>query len=133
MSILVDAIIYSIEDSLRAFLVREEAHGSGLPSHLPKFPLQHVGSAYLFPQLLGEGVIVQAVIEVLLQTPHSPLSFLVVFISRKDTPLRRLGHDSEKPQKSNTKSLLSTARSSFEQRVITQASMLLHESPVYCP
>jgi hypothetical protein len=70
MPILVAIIGHFMEDSLGALFVREEANGSSSPSHLPEFPLQHIGGADLLPQFFGQGVIVQAVIKVLLQTPH---------------------------------------------------------------
>ena len=37
-----DAVGYSVEDSLDAFLVREETHESSSLSHLPEFPLQYI-------------------------------------------------------------------------------------------
>ena len=35
-------------------------------------PLQHVGSAHLLPQLLKEGVVMEAVVEVILHAPDHP-------------------------------------------------------------
>jgi len=64
MSILVNAIGHSISDSLSALLFGEEAHGPGSPSHFPEVSFQYVSGADLPLQFLGEGVVMEAVVEV---------------------------------------------------------------------
>ena len=49
MPVLMNGVGYSIEDSLSALLIWEEAHGSSSPSNLPGLPLQYVGSTDLLP------------------------------------------------------------------------------------
>ena len=66
---------HSVEDSSGILLTREEAQGSGPPSHFPKSPLQDVGRAYLVPKLFGEGVVVQAVVEIVAHIPDCPFLF----------------------------------------------------------
>ena len=55
MALLVDAIGYSIEDSLGAPLSGKEAHGPGSSPHLAEVPFQHIGSSHLLPQLFQPG------------------------------------------------------------------------------
>lgn len=64
MFILVNAIGHSIRDSLSAPLFGEEAHGPGSPSHLLEVSFQYVSGADLPLQFLGEGVVMEAVVEV---------------------------------------------------------------------
>ena len=73
MPILVDAFGYLVEYSLRTLCMREEAYGPCSPPYLTEGPLQDVGGPYLFPHPFGEGIIVQAVVEVFLQAPYCPL------------------------------------------------------------
>jgi hypothetical protein len=70
-----DAISYSIEDSLSALPIGKDAHWSGSPSHLSEISLQHIGGANLFPELSGEGIVVETVVKVLLHASDRPLGF----------------------------------------------------------
>ena len=80
MPIPVGPIGHSVEYSPGALLMREKAHGSGSPSHFPEFPLQVVGGADLLPQFFGEGVLVQAVVEILFHAPYCSFFFHLPFL-----------------------------------------------------
>jgi len=80
MPVIVDTISYPIEDSPGAALVGEDAHRPGPSPYLAEIPLQDIGGAYLFPELPGEGIIVEAVVEVLLHAPDRSLGFHLPFL-----------------------------------------------------
>ena len=71
--ILVDAFGYPVEYPLRTLSMREEIHWPCSPPYFTEGPLQDVGGPYLFPHLFREGIIVQAVVEVLLQASYRSL------------------------------------------------------------
>lgn len=82
-----DAISYSIEDSPGTLLIGEDTHWPGTPSHLPEISLQHIGGANLFPELLGEGIIMETVVKVLLHISDRPLGFyLPLLLPCLETP-----------------------------------------------
>ena len=68
MPVLTDTISHSVKDSLSTFFVGEEAHGSSPSPNLSEITLQHIGGAYLLPQLLREGIVMETVVQVLLHT-----------------------------------------------------------------
>ena len=78
--ILVNAVGHSVEDPLGAFLMGEETHRSGSSPYLTEVSLQHVSRTDLLPELLGEGVIVKAVVEVFLHTPDCPFFLHLPFL-----------------------------------------------------
>lgn len=66
--VIMDAISYSVEDSAGTFIIGEDTHWSGSPSHFPEVLLQHIGGANLFPELFGKGIVMETVVKVLLHT-----------------------------------------------------------------
>ena len=73
MPVLADTISHSVKDSLSTFLMGEETHRSGSSPNFPEVSLQHIGGADLLPQLLGKGVVMETVVQILLHAFDRPL------------------------------------------------------------
>ena len=80
MPVIMDAISHPIEDPHGTVLVGKDTHRPGPSPYFSEIALQYIGGAYLFPELLGEGVIVKAVVKVLLHTSDRPLRFHLPFL-----------------------------------------------------
>jgi hypothetical protein len=80
LPVIMNTICNSIEDSLGAFLIGEDAHWSGSPPDLAEFPLQDVAGADLFPELPGERIVMEAVEKVFLHAPDRPFFFHLPFL-----------------------------------------------------
>jgi hypothetical protein len=80
MPVIMNAISHPVEDSPGALLVGEDTHGPGSSSHLTEISFQHVGGADLFPEILGEGVIMETMVKVLLHAPDRSLGFHLPFL-----------------------------------------------------